>query len=359
MQLATETRRLPTADPRLRAVLERDAEADGAFVFAVRSTGIYCRPSCPSRRPKLGNILLFDLPREAEEAGFRPCRRCRPNELSLRQKRSFAVEAACRTIEAADKPPPLAALAKAAGQSPHHFHRVFREITGVTPKAYAATVRERRLARTLQAGEAGGITRAILDAGYDSTSRFYEGARERLGMNPRTFRRGGEGETIRSAVAPSSLGLVLVAATARGICAVRFGDDPKALEAELRALFPKARHVPADAAFEDLVRRVVARIEQPASAEELPLDIQGTLFEQRVWKALRAIPLGETRSYGEIAREIGAPRAARAVGRAVGANPVAVLVPCHRLLPASGELGRYHWGSDRKKALLEREKRRR
>lgn len=355
MQTATATNQEAAASWRWRALAERDAEADGAFVFAVRSTGVYCRPSCPSRRAKPENIRFFDLPREAEAAGFRPCKRCRPNELSLRQTRAFAIEAACRTIEAADKAPPLEALAREAGLSPHYFHRIFHEITGVTPKAYARAVRERRLAETLSGGEAGGVTRAILDAGYDSASRFYDGAKERLGMTPKTFSRGGEGETIRSAIAESSLGLVLVGATAKGICAVRFGDDARALEAELHALFPKARHLPADAALAGLVARVIAQIEQPAAAQELPLDIQGTLFEQRVWTALRAIPLGETRSYGAIAEEIGQPTAARAVARACAANPVAVLTPCHRVVPAAGGVGGYRWGSERKAALLQRE----
>jgi AraC family transcriptional regulator of adaptative response/methylated-DNA-[protein]-cysteine methyltransferase len=336
-----------------RAVAERDAEADGAFVFAVRTTGVYCRPSCPSRRARPENIFFFDLAREAEAAGFRPCKRCRPTELSLQQARALAIEAACRTIEAAETPPSLSALAEAAGLSRYHFHRTFRAVTGVTPKAYAGQVRERRAAATLR--DSGGVTRAIYDAGYDSASRFYDGAKERLGMAPKTFRRGGEGEAIRSAIAESSLGLVLVAATERGICAVRFGDDQEALEAELHGLFPKARHLPADRAFSELARAVIARIEQPEAALELPLDIQGTLFEQRVWAALRAIPTGETRSYGAVAAAIGQPTAARAVARACAANPVAVLTPCHRVVPAVGGLGGYRWGSARKGELLRRE----
>ncbi|MEZ5904622.1 MAG: Ada metal-binding domain-containing protein [Geminicoccaceae bacterium] len=290
---APDTTDAPAAntDWKWRAIAERDAEADGAFVFAVRTTGVYCRPSCPSRRAKPENIRFFDLAREAEAAGFRPCKRCRPTELSQQQTRALAIEAACRTIEAAETPPSLAALAAAAGLSPHYFHRTFREVTGVTPKAYAGQVRERRAARALQDSAGASVTRAIYAAGYDSAARFYDGATERLGMAPRTFRRGGEGEAIRSAIASCSLGLVLVAATGRGICAVRFGDDEEALLAELRALFPKARHLPPDAAFNELALAVIGRIEQPAAAAELPLDIQGTLFEQRVWAALRAIPL--------------------------------------------------------------------
>ncbi len=351
--LATADAPATSPDWKWQAIAARDAEADGAFVFAVRTTGVYCRPSCPSRRAKPENILFFDLAREAEAAGFRPCKRCRPTELSLQQARAFAIETACRTIEAADTPPSLAALAEAAGLSPHHFHRTFRAVTGVTPKAYAGQVRERRAASTLRDSE--GVTRAIYDAGYDSASRFYDGAKERLGMAPSTFRRGGEGEAIRSIVTASSLGLVLVAATGRGICAVRFGDDEKALEAELHSLFPRADHLPTDAAFGALVRAVIGRIEQPAGALELPLDIQGTLFEQRVWAALRAIPTGETRTYGAVAEAIGRPTAARAVARACAANPVAVLTPCHRVVPAAGGLGGYRWGSERKGELLRRE----
>ncbi len=355
--MLTATVDAPAAGPdwKWRAIAERDAEADGAFVFAVRTTGVYCRPSCPSRRAKPENILFFDLAREAEAAGFRPCKRCRPTELSLQQTRALAIEAACRTIEAAETPPSLAVLAAAAGLSPHHFHRTFRAVTGVTPRAYAGQVRERRAAATLRDEATGGVTRAIYDAGYDSASRFYDGARDRLGMAPRAFRRGGEGEAIRSAVTPSSLGLVLVAATARGICAVRFGDDAEALGTELRTLFPKARHLPPDQAFSELVEAVIGRIEQPAAVEELPLDIQGTLFEQRVWAALREIPTGETRTYGAVAEAIGQPTAARAVARACAANPVAVLTPCHRVVPAAGGLGGYRWGAERKGELLHRE----
>ncbi len=337
-----------------RAIADRDPASDGAFVFAVTTTGVYCRPSCPSRRPRPEHVRFFDLPRQAEAAGFRPCRRCRPDQVSLRQRHAAAVETACRRLETAEEEPSLAALAAAAGLSPHHFHRVFKRATGITPKAYAQALRERRVAGAL-ARPGARVTHAVHAAGYGSAARFYEGAGARSGMAPRAAAAGGEGETVRFAIADSWLGRVLVAATVRGVCAVHLGDDDDALEAELARRFPAARHERGDVDLGPLVAAVLARIERPATAEELPLDICGTAFEHRVWQALRAIPPGETRSYAEIAAAIGRPGAQRAVARACAANPVAVLTPCHRVVRRDGGLAGYRWGTARKARLLGRE----
>ncbi|MCB2054659.1 MAG: bifunctional DNA-binding transcriptional regulator/O6-methylguanine-DNA methyltransferase Ada [Geminicoccaceae bacterium] len=346
------------ARARWNAVLARDAACDGEFVYAVVTTLVYCRPSCPSRRPAPGNVRFFDLDAEAEAAGFRPCRRCRPREMSSGQRRSEAVEAACRMIEEDEEPPALERLAAAAGMSPHHFHRLFKAQLGVTPKAYAMACREARLRERL--ADAPSVTEAVHEAGYATTGRFYSRAREVLGMPPSAWRAGGVDQTIHHACVPTWLGLCLVARTARGLCAVRFGEDEALLVADLARSFPRARlsAVPAEAAA--WVARTIAAIERPESAFELPLDIQGTAFQKQVWDALRAVPAGRTASYAEIATAIGRPGATRAVASACGANPVAVLVPCHRIVRSdarsSGDPGGYRWGPERKKKLLEREK---
>jgi len=338
-----------------QAFEQRDAGQDGAFVVAVRTTGIYCRPSCPARRPKPENVLFFDLNREAEAAGFRPCKRCRPNEISTAQAQAAAVERACRIIEMTARAPRLDELAAIAGLSPFHFHRLFKRMTGTTPKGYARGLRERREARALASSETRGVTDAIYAAGYETTGRFYDGATERLGMTPQTYRRGGDGQVIRYGTAACWLGRVLVAATDKGICAVRFGDDDHTMIEDLARRFPQASWIAGDQAFAKTVARVVEQIERPHQAAELPLDIQGTLFEQQVWAALRAIPCGETRSYSDIASEIGRPTAVRAVAQACARNPVAVLTPCHRVVAKSGALSGYRWGSERKAKLLARE----
>lgn len=343
-----------TEAARWQAVLARDPAADGHFVYAVRTTGVYCRPSCPSRAARRENVRFFTLHAEAEAAGFRPCRRCRPDQPSVTQRHVLAVEQACRRIEAAEGPVRLEVLASEAGLSPHHFHRIFRRITGVTPKAYETAVRARRTAAGLR--EATSVTEAIYAGGYAAPSRFYAQAGGLLGMTPRAWRAGGRGVRIRHAVAQSWLGPVLVAATDRGVCAIRFGEDAETLVAGLRASFPQAELVAGDPAFAALVSEVVARIAAPGQAFDLPLDIQGTAFQQRVWAALRAIPPGNTATYAEIAARIGQPGAARAVGRACGANPVAVAIPCHRAVRGDGGLGGYRWGLARKRRLLEREK---
>ena len=337
------------------AVLARDASAEGTFVTAVRTTGVYCRPGCSARRPRRENVTFYPTCREAEAAGFRPCKRCRPNEASREARAGAAIALACRMIEEAETPPALDALARAAGLSPFHFHRTFKRITGVTPKAYAAARRADRVETGLRAGRS--ITQAAFEAGFNASSRFYADASERLGMSPSAYRRGGEGATIRFAIGECSLGPILVAATEKGVCAILFGEDPDALARALQDRFPKAELIGADAGFERLVARVVGLVERPDQACALPLDIHGTAFQQRVWEALRKIPAGRTATYAEIARAIGSPAAIRAVGRACGANPVAVAIPCHRVIATNGSMTGYRWGVARKRQLLDRERR--
>jgi AraC family transcriptional regulator of adaptative response/methylated-DNA-[protein]-cysteine methyltransferase len=342
----------PTDTARWRAV---ETRRPGAFVYAVVTTGIYCRPDCPARRPRRVNVRFFDDPAQAAAAGFRPCRRCRPDRPDARpDARAALVVGACRAIEAAETPPRLAALAAGAGLSPFHFHRLFRAATGVTPHEYAAACRARRARDAL--GEAGTVTAALYDAGFGSAGRFYAEAPGRLGMTPGRFRAGGAGESIRFAVGQGSLGAVLVAATDRGICAVALGDDPQALLDDLQALFPRAALVGADSQFERWVAQVVGLVEEPSRGLGLPLDIRGTAFQQRVWRALREIPCGETLSYAELARRLGVPGSARAVAGACAANRIAVAIPCHRVVRTGGGLAGYRWGIERKRALLDRER---
>lgn len=339
---------------RWRAVATRDARAEGAFVYAVLTTGVYCRPTCPSRRPLRKNAIFFDDPQAAAAAGFRACRRCAPDG-GDRDSRTKAILAACRSIDTAETPPSLAVLAADAGLSPHHFHRVFKSIVGVTPKAYASARRARRLGEGLAGG--GSVTGAIYDAGYNAPSRCYEDSQSRLGMRPAAYRDGGVGARIRFAVGETSLGPLLVAATDKGLCAIDFGDDAGALVRDLEDRFPKAELIGADAGFEALVAAVCARVETPrAPGADLPLDIRGTAFQQRVWAELRKIPAGTTASYAEVARAIGAPGATRAVARACGANTLAVAIPCHRVVRSDGAISGYRWGVDRKRALLDRER---
>lgn len=340
-------------DLRWAALADRDARADGAFVYAVRTTGVYCRPSCAARRPKPENVTFHATCAEAEAAGFRPCRRCRPGEPSRTERHAGAVARACRLIEAAETPPSLVALAEAVGLSPFHFHRVFRQATGITPRAYAAARRADRVAAGLR--QAASVTEAIYEAGYAAPSRFYAEAAGRLGMSPSAYRRGGLGARIRFALAECALGAVLVAASERGVCAILLGDEPDALARDLRARFPGAALIDGDAAFAGWVAQVVALVEAPGHGLDLPLDIGGTAFQQRVWTALRAIPPGRTATYAEIARAIGAPAAVRAVALACGANRLAVAIPCHRVVRSDGALSGYRWGVARKRALLARE----
>ncbi|PIK74126.1 bifunctional DNA-binding transcriptional regulator/O6-methylguanine-DNA methyltransferase Ada [Methylobacterium frigidaeris] len=336
------------------AIARRDRAADGRFVYAVRSTGVYCRPSCAARPALPKNVSFHPTCAAAEEAGFRACRRCRPNEASLGERQTEAVARACRMIDAAETPPALADLAATAGLSPYHFHRVFKQVTGVTPRAYGAARRAARAAEGLR--QAGTVTEAIFDAGYGAASRFYAAAPTRLGMTPTAYRRGGEGAAIRFAVGACSLGHVLVAATETGLCAILLGDDPDALLRDLQDRFPKAVLTGGDRDFEAVVAQVVGLVEAPGMSSTLPLDIGGTAFQQRVWQALRAIPPGRTATYAEIAQAIGAPSAARAVALACGANALAVAIPCHRVVRQDGSLSGYRWGVARKRALLDRER---
>lgn len=343
---------------RWAAVAGRDQSAADAFVYAVRTTGIYCRPGCASRRPRREHVAFFSDRRAAERAGFRPCKRCRPEAVtkSVAERQAAAVARACELIATAERPPVLRDLAAAVDLSPHHFHRLFTRIVGTTPKRYAAAERRRRVAAGLRPGV--DVTRAIYDAGYGSASRFYEGdgGNAALGMAPATVKAGAAGETIRYAIGPSSLGPVLVAATARGICAIELGEEATALVARLRGRFPRATL--RDDASDATVARVVAMIEAPggAPAADLPLDVRGTAFQARVWAELRAIPAGRTASYGEVATRIGQPGAARGVASACAANPVAIAIPCHRVVRGDGGLGGYRWGTERKRELLRRER---
>jgi len=336
------------------AVKARDRSFDGRIYYSVSTTGVYCRPSCGSRRPKRENVAFHDSCAAAERAGFRPCKRCQPNAPSLHERYAAKVGDACRLIETADTPPTLGELARVAGLSPYHFHRVFKAIAGVTPKAYGVAHRHRRVRETL--AEAPSVTHAFYEAGFGSSGRFYASANEVLGMAPKAFRSGGESADLRFAVGDCSLGVVLVAASEIGVAAILLGDDPEALIHELEDRFPKAKLIGGDRDFEDLVAKIVGLIEAPGTAVGLPLDVQGTAFQHRVWQALREIPAGKTATYSDIAERIGMPKAVRAVAAACAANKIAVAIPCHRVVRSDGSLAGYRWGVARKRALLAREK---
>jgi AraC family transcriptional regulator, regulatory protein of adaptative response / methylated-DNA-[protein]-cysteine methyltransferase len=340
-------------DERWEAVRRRNPAADGAFYYSVVTTGVYCRPSCPARLPRREHAAFHATCADAERAGFRPCKRCRPNEPSLAERHHAAVAKICRQIEEAEQVPSLKALAQSAGLSRYHFHRLFKAITGLTPKAYADAHRAKRIRQELAQGAS--VTAAAYAAGFNSSGRFYAASSELLGMKPSEFRQGGAGTVIRFAVGECSLGSILVAATEKGICAIQLGDDPGALVRELQDRFPKANLVGADPEFEQKVANVVGFIEAPAQGIDLPLDIRGTAFQQRVWKAIRAIPAGSTASYTEIAKRIGKPNAVRAVAQACASNIIAVAIPCHRVVRTDGALAGYRWGVERKRALLTRE----
>ena len=343
----------PSEAARWQAVLARDASTDGTFYYSVETTGVYCRPSCSARRPLRQNVRFHATCADAEAAGFRACKRCRPCD-SRDDGRATLIAAACRQIEGADTSPDLEALATKAGLSRFHFQRLFKAVTGVTPKAYASAHRNERARAAL--GRSASVTEAVYAAGFQSSSRFYEGARNALGMPPNVFRAGGRGMNIRHAMARCSLGLVLVGTTDVGVCAIFLGDDEEALRRDLSERFPNATLTDSAASLGPMLAEVVAGIEMPEKAAALPLDIRGTAFQHLVWSALRDIPLGETATYGDIARRIGKPNAVRAVGAACGANPVAVAVPCHRVVGTDGKLTGYRWGVERKRALLARER---
>jgi AraC family transcriptional regulator of adaptative response/methylated-DNA-[protein]-cysteine methyltransferase len=340
-------------DPRWAALAARSATADGTFFYSVRTTGVYCRPSCGARLPRPENVRFHATREEAERAGFRPCKRCRPDRPSLAEQHAATVTEICRLIETSSRVPALDALAARAGMSPFHFHRVFKAVTGLTPRAYAAAYRGERVRREL--GKAPTVTAAIYDSGYSSNGRFYGESEQMLGMTPTEYRAGGARAEIRFAVGECSLGSILVARSERGVCAIFLGDDPDALTRELQDRFPRATLIGADPAFEDVVAKVVGLIEAPGTGVDLPLDVRGTAFQQRVWQALREIPAGSTASYREIASRIGAPRAVRAVAHACAVNPVAIAIPCHRVVRSDGGLAGYRWGVERKRELLERE----
>lgn len=342
-----------TDDARWAAVLRRDRAMDGTFVLAVKTTGIYCRPICSARQPLRKNVRFFADPAEAEAAGFRACKRCRPNAASPEQANADLIARAIRIISSADTAPQLDTISSQLGLSPFHFHRIFRAATGITPKAYFNAGRARRLRDQIDQGET--VTSAIYGAGYGSSSRFYETSDARLGMTARTYRNGADGVAMRFAIGKCSLGSILVAATERGIAAVTLGDDPDLLLAGLQTQFPGADLVGADADFERLVATVVGLVEQPGRSVDLPLDIRGTAFQEQVWQALRQIPAGTTATYAEIAARIGRPASVRAVANACGANRIAVLIPCHRVVRTDGSGGGYRWGIDRKAALIQRE----
>ena len=341
-------------DARWSAVQARDKGADGVFWYCVRSTGVYCLPSCASRAALRRNVVFHDSCALAEAAGFRPCLRCTPDQPPLAERHADAVARACRLIDASETEPDLGTLAQACAMSRFHFHRVFKAHTGITPKAYAAARRVERLAQSL-AG-ASSVTDAMYAAGFGSSGRFYADAGARLGMTPGRYRAGGDGATIRFAIGQCSLGAILVAATELGICAILMGDDAGQLACDLQDRFPAAELVGADAGFESTVAMVVGYVEAPGIGFGLPLDVRGTVFQQRVWEALRQVPVGATVSYAELAARIGLVSGARAVAGACAANPVAVAIPCHRVVRNDGALSGYRWGVERKRALLEREK---
>jgi AraC family transcriptional regulator of adaptative response/methylated-DNA-[protein]-cysteine methyltransferase len=345
---------LQAEQDRWEAVCRRDPAADGAFYYAVRTTGVYCRPSCAARLPKRENVAFYTACAEAERAGFRPCRRCRPDEPSLHERHATAVREACRRIEEAEEAPSLHTLARAAGMSPYHFHRVFKATCGVTPKRYAEACRARRLRGELAQRDT--VTEAIYGAGFNSNGRFYAASSELLGMTASQFRAGGKGAEIRFAVGECWLGSILVAATRKGVCAIEFGDDPEKVVRDFQDRFPHAKLIGGDREFEAQVARIIGFVEKPARRFDLPLDIRGTAFQQRVWDAISAIPAGSTRTYTELAKKIGAPKSVRAVARACASNAVAVAIPCHRVVRTDGSLSGYRWGVERKRALLDREK---
>jgi AraC family transcriptional regulator, regulatory protein of adaptative response / methylated-DNA-[protein]-cysteine methyltransferase len=349
-----------TDDPRWRAWRARDARADGTFVFSVRTTGVYCRPSCGARAARPENVAFHATPGDARRAGFRPCKRCRPDGAAPGHAQAALVADLCRLIAAriaaGEAAPALDELAARANLSTFHLHRLFKSTTGLTPRSYAAAARAGRVRELLaRRTPDGSLTDVIYAAGYGSSGRFYEATKETLGMTPTTFRAGGRAMTIHFAVASSSLGQVLAAATERGLCAILLDDDRRVLERELARRFPRATLVPGDRAFARTLESVVGLVERPRTSFDLPLDLQGTVFQQRVWEALRRIPAGKTATYAEIARAIGAPRAVRAVAGACAANHVSVVVPCHRVVRTDGGLSGYYWGVARKRTLLERE----
>ena len=342
-----------TDESRWTAVVTRNTDADDQFVYCVLTTGVFCRPSCPSRLARRENVRFHATCGEAQLAGYRPCKRCQPDQAARTYQYAQLVATACRYIESAEIAPDLATLAQLAGLSRYHFHRIFKSVTGVTPKAYVTAQRAQRLRQALLSGS--GITDAIYDAGFNSQGRFYATTTNTLGMTPTRYRAGGMHTAIRFAVGECALGGILVAATDRGICAILLGDDAELLLRDLQDRFPHAELTGADSRFEHWVARVVGFVEAPGGGLDLPLDIRGTLFQQKVWQALRDIPVGTAASYTDIAERIGAPKAVRAVAQACAANAIAVAIPCHRVVRSDGAISGYRWGIARKRTLLELE----
>jgi AraC family transcriptional regulator of adaptative response/methylated-DNA-[protein]-cysteine methyltransferase len=340
-------------DPRWARIVVRDKTADGHFWYSVSTTGVYCRPSCPSRKANPKNVQLHDSLESARATGFRPCKRCNPDGPSIECENAALVAKACRIIEESDEEHSLEELADAIGRSPGYFHRVFKATIGLTPKEYAAADRARKVREGLASGST--VTEVIYDAGFSSSGRFYEKSKGMLGMTPSQYRAGGSNEEIKFAVGQASLGAILVASSKKGVASILLGDDPEALVRNLQDRFPKARLIGADRDYEALVARVVGFVETPRIGLNLPLDVRGTAFQQRVWQALQEIPVGDTVSYAEIARRIGLPKAVRAVAGACAANNLAVAIPCHRVVRNDGSLSGYAWGVERKRILLDRE----
>lgn len=343
-----------TDEQRWKAVQDRDVAADGHFVYAVRTTGIYCRPSSSARLPKRENVTFFASAELAEAVGYRPSRRASADQTRANEQRTERVAKACRLIDCSETSQTLDDLAAQLGMSTFHFHRVFKAETGLTPKAYASASRARKLREEL-GHEDTSVTDAIYGAGFNSNSRFYEASEQLLGMRVKEYRNGGVGATIRFAVGECSLGAILVAQSHKGICAILLGEDPEDLVTDLQDQFPKANLIGCDHAFEQLVAQVVGFIEAPSLGLNLPLDIRGTAFQERVWQALRDIPPGTTASYTDIAERIGSPKSVRAVAQACGANHIAVAIPCHRVVRRNGDISGYRWGVERKRELLKRE----
>ena len=340
-------------DPRWARIVARDKTADGHLWYSVYTTGVYCRPSCPSRTANPKNVQLHDTLESAKATGFRPCKRCNPDGPSIEAENAALVAKACRIIEENEEEPSLEALAAAVRRSPSYFHRVFKATTGITPKGYAAAQRATKVRRGLASGRS--VTEAIYDAGFNSSGRFYEKSTDMLGMTPSQYRTGGANEEIKFGVGQTSLGAILVASSKKGVAAILLGDDPDELVRNLQDRFPRAHLVGADRDYEALVARVVGFVEVPRIGLDLPTDVRGTAFQRRVWQALQEIPVGATVSYTEIARRTGAPRAARAVAGACAANHLAVAIPCHRVVRNDGSLSGYAWGVERKRDLLDRE----